>query len=602
MSKLDGGVVHALAVWRAELEYAESGDYPDLDRDLIQHRRVPVLVTYRGDPDELRAAGLDTGFDQGGFVSGQIDLVDIERLESVPGVVAIELVRTDTVDLDTSVQELRVPWKVPPPDPWPGKGAGVIVAVIDTGIDVFHESFQKADGTPRILELWDQSNGLAGGSLPPSPLQQIGKIYKTEEIKAGIDNGSFPSVDDRGHGTHVAGIAAGNGRQDDRCSFPGRYIGVAPEADLIVVKAIGLPPGSTANVLDALQWCFDATTRHSKPVVINCSFSNATGPHDGTSPRDRWIDRLVRPSGIIRSGVAIVTSAGNNGARDIHESGVIPANGSVTIPFYMPDDSRRPDELDIWYSGAATLSVTLTAPPNPAVPGPHVVGPIGPGPSSTVRLGRMRITVDNQLFPNAFNGKKNINITIAAPPPPPPPPQPPLFMRSGTWQLTLTETGGMDASWDAWFEPSKTDGYPEFRFPGDPPAPIPRRAENTIGDPGTGRSVITVANYDDGNGELAIRARRVGPFADPGRDARRRGQAHDRRPRYRCRRGTRPRRSEDPVVVLRPARDRQDRDQHGLSTHRRCRGADAREEQEPQLRAGPRPLAALDPGHRHTGG
>ncbi len=271
MSKLEAMVEQALALWRIESQYAQSGEHPELNAEEVAVREVAVIVTYDGDIAALQRARLRTGFDRGGVVSGHIKLRDIEGLADLPEVIAIELESPVHLMLDDSVQELRVPWLVPPTDPWPGKGTGVIVAVIDTGIDIFHDSFRKSDGTTRILELWDQA-ATTGGSNPPAPFQQVGRVYSTANVNAGITAGPpFASVDTNGHGTHVAGIAAGNGRQDDRCSFPGRYIGVAPEADLVIVKAIALPAGSTPAVNDAMQWCAQAGSRHpgNKPVVIN---------------------------------------------------------------------------------------------------------------------------------------------------------------------------------------------------------------------------------------------------------------------------------------------------------------------------------------------
>ena len=89
-------------------------------------------------------------------------------------------------------------------------------------------------------------------------------MYTAPQINAALTAGPpFASKDTNGHGTHVAGIAAGSGRQDDRCSFPGRYVGVAPDADLLVVKAIGvpaLPATSTEAMPGALRRTRPAST------------------------------------------------------------------------------------------------------------------------------------------------------------------------------------------------------------------------------------------------------------------------------------------------------------------------------------------------------
>ena len=288
MPKLGPSLQQALAVWRTELGYAAQRDQSA--RAEVEGRQVTVIVTYQGEVAPLRDAGLRTGFDSGGKIFGLIALRNVDALAAVPGVVSIVMEPRVKILLDGTIKEMRVPWKVPPTEPWPGKGANVIVAVIDTGIDIFHDSFRKADNTTRILELRDQA-AAAGGSNPPAGFTQVGRVYSKENIRDGLTAGPpFASVDTIGHGTHVAGIAAGNGRQDDRCSFPGRYVGVAPEADLVIVKAIGIP---NPAIRDAFQWCAQAGARHGgKAVVINCSFGSDTGPHDGTSDIDDFVDEI----------------------------------------------------------------------------------------------------------------------------------------------------------------------------------------------------------------------------------------------------------------------------------------------------------------------
>ncbi len=498
MSKLDAKLRNALVAWRVQC-----GGEPEVasrspEWQAIADQRITVVVTYTGDIADLQAAGLDTGFDQGGVVSGHIDMRDVERLEEVPGVVLVEMEPPVRPLLDESVIELRVPWKVPPTDPWPGQGTNVIVAVIDTGIDIFHDSFRKSDGTTRILELWDQS-ATTGGSAPPAAFQQVGLVYSQAQINAGLTAGPpFHSIDSNGHGTHVAGTAAGNGRQDDRCSFPGRYVGVAPLADLVIVKAIALPPGSTAAVGDALTWCAQAGTRlpGSRPVVINCSFGSHSGPHDGTNLRDRQIDAILRPAAGIPPGIAIVCAAGNEGSDSMHEGGTVPANGSSQVQFYIPDGSAQPDSIEVWYNGTATLNATLVAPSNPAQPPPNTTGPIAPGAAgSPFTIGGMTIAATSSTAPQAVNNnKKQIDLNISVPAG--------LTVRSGVWTLTLTETSGTAANWDGWATSARGDGAPTFRLPTDVGEIPAQRRNHTVGSPATSLNAITVANYNDDNGKL----------------------------------------------------------------------------------------------------
>ena len=172
------------------------------------------------------------------------------------------------------------------------------------------------------------------------------------------------------------------------------------------------------------------------------------------------------------------------------------ANGNGQVQFYIPDGSFQPDTFELWYNGTSTLNVTLTAPPNPAQPPPNTIGPIAPGAAgSPFTIGGMSIAVSSSTGPIAANNnKKQIHISISVPAN--------VTVRSGVWTVALNETGGTAAAWDAWVDSARGDAAPTFRLPSDSGQPLARRRENTIGAPGSSRNAITVANYDDGNGEL----------------------------------------------------------------------------------------------------
>ncbi len=204
-------------------------------------------------------------------------------------------------------------------------GKGVIIGVIDSGIDWRHEDFKKADGTSRILALWDltddsfQKTSGTIGSQPPvyfeKEKQWLGTVYTNEQINAALKGtGKVNSFDRYGHGTAVAGTAAGNGRATANGIAPGTYAGVAPEADLIVVKASDCDFFSPASVLTA-EWIAEKAKELKKPVVINMSFGSQFGSHDGTTEGEQFIDWLT---GAGKKGVIVAVAAGNDGRFSIH--------------------------------------------------------------------------------------------------------------------------------------------------------------------------------------------------------------------------------------------------------------------------------------------
>ena len=160
-------------------------------------------------------------------------------------------------------------------------GKGILVGIVDSGVDYFHPDFRNEDGSSRILRLWDQS---LDGNPPEGYL--IGTEFTREQIDEAIKQPTVPmrmqivpSVDVSGHGTSVAGIAAGNGR-----GSRGRiYRGVATQSELLVVK-LGNPREEgfprTTELMQAIDYVVRKALFYKQPVAINISFGNTYGSHE----------------------------------------------------------------------------------------------------------------------------------------------------------------------------------------------------------------------------------------------------------------------------------------------------------------------------------
>ena len=176
--------------------------------------------------------------------------------------------------------------------PFSLSGRGTLVAVVDSGIDYTLPDFRNPDGTTRIRNMWDQS-------LPGNPPEgyAIGTEFTEEQINAALkmEEGTHNRIsrDISGHGTAVAGIAAGNGRGSslrnasvsriESSQVTGIYAGVAPESELLIVKMAsprrdGFP--RTTELMQGVDYVIRKALEYSMPVAVNISFGNTYGAHE----------------------------------------------------------------------------------------------------------------------------------------------------------------------------------------------------------------------------------------------------------------------------------------------------------------------------------
>ncbi len=204
----------------------------------------------------------------------------------------------------------------------PLTGKGVAVVVIDSSIDWKHADFRSADGSSRIVALWDMSDPTfadgKGGSKPPASDPETGKplgtVYTREQLDQGIlGTGVVGSKDRVGHGTACAGIAAGGGPPENT------HRGLAPAASLIVVNAAdGVEGRITGAWPIGTIWAIQTAKKLGLPCVVNQSFGNHFTAKDGSDETERLLNQL---SGAGKPGVIICASAGNEGRESIISGG-----------------------------------------------------------------------------------------------------------------------------------------------------------------------------------------------------------------------------------------------------------------------------------------
>lgn len=214
-------------------------------------------------------------------------------------------------------------------------GAGVLIAVLDSGIEVRRQEFRNRDGSTRIRYLWDQTlepaeENASGESVrrPPAGFR-IGVEFDSAQINRALEEPVpqqqfrlLPTVDTSGHGTAVAGIAAGDSAS---------YQGVASEAELLIVK-LGQPDVTsfprTTEIMRGVTYAVRKAMELEMPVVINLSFGNTYGAHDGSSLLERFLDNSAEMGRTV-----ICIGSGNEGSSNGHLSGSLleePGSGSRT--------------------------------------------------------------------------------------------------------------------------------------------------------------------------------------------------------------------------------------------------------------------------------
>lgn len=465
---------------------------------------------------ELRKNGLTIGTVAGNIVTAPIPLHQIKSIASLPGTKRIEAAKICRPMLSESIAAIQAD------DVWNAalgpafQGEGVIVGIVDSGIDWSHPDFIDENGQTRILSIWDQTSD---AGTPPDGYE-FGSEYSQAQINDEIDGTPANIVqgkDTWGHGTHVAGIAAGNGRATGNGQSAGIYKGVAPQADLIIVKS-GDTFFLTDLIIDGIGYIFSkaATYNPPRPVVINLSVGGShLGPHDGTSTFERAIDNML----LGQSGRALVVAAGNDGDKVNHFGkalSLFQGRDTLTVHFSVNGTNPNIEDFvlfDIWYAGDSDLEVTVISPNN------ELFGPIGRGRTGNWPSLPGDIQIDNaSTGVNPFNGDNECTIRIA---------DNRVGgilnddLQTGTWKLFL---GGLLLDDD----PSKEERYDGWLYESSMGAVITGGMERgrLLAEPGNSRLTITAGSYSTRTtwpslfmdpyspGGIALGA--TSPFSSPG--------------------------------------------------------------------------------------
>lgn len=348
------------------------------------------------------------------------------------------------------------------------RGKGTLIGIVDSGIDYENAEFRNEDGTTRIVSLWDQS---VNGRPPAGYL--AGTEYTREQIDAALATEDkevrrqmVKTSDVSGHGTAVAGIAAGNGRGSEGR----RFRGAAPEAELIIVK-MGAPREGgfprTTELMRGVDYIVRKAVELRRPVAINISFGNTYGSHDGTSLLERFLNDIADMWKNV-----ICIGSGNEGASAGHVSGKVRRQISETVELAV--QQREPAlSIQIWKSYVDEMGVSVISPSG------RQAGPF------YEFLGAQRyILGDTELLiyygePKPYSVKQEIYLSLL------PGKQ---YIESGVWKIVLTPGRIVDGEYQMWL-PTQTSLNMGTAF-------LQPNSMSTLTIPSTASLAVTVAAYD----------------------------------------------------------------------------------------------------------
>lgn len=429
---------------------------------------VQVIVRFKDSLGPLQAAGFQPETITGDIATGSIHVAQLGSLDECAELIRAEAAVQLSPSLDLSVPEIKADVVHSAPDQ--RRGSGVVVGVVDSGIDFTHNNFIDAGGATRIRRIWDQNLAPAAGEASPAGFT-YGVEYDDTGINAALGTANpFAQVrhqDDPSvghHGTHVSGIAAGDGSLAGNGEPANTYIGVAPQSTIVVVATDFF----ATSLIDGVSYVFQVADSLGQPAVVNLSLGGVIGPHDGTSNLERGITNLVAGNGKV-----VVAAAGNEGSDNAHASGTVAPGVPVTLTINVPNNRSEQLILDLWYDGSDTFGTTLQDPAGNASTNVAV------GDSEFAVLSGSPFLLDSRDN-DPENGDKRIQVII----------DPPAggVITAGAWQLQLNPVTVNVGTFDAWINnPAR---QPVVAFPA-----AQATATGTLSSPATANRVISVGSY-----------------------------------------------------------------------------------------------------------
>lgn len=414
-----------------------------------------LIVRYSGDIEKaLEPLNASVQILSGGYAIVKIGKLLVDALASLPEIIYVEKPKKLVYELDYSVYASCVTqvWS----EPYNLSGNGCIIAIIDSGMDYFHPDFQNDDGTTRILAIYDEESGV---------------VYEREDINEAIrlgDSSIVPVVDRSGHGTHVAGIAAGNGR-----ALGGKYKGVAYNAELLAVRLGRNRYFNTASLMKALDFCINRAVSYQKPIAINISLGNNYGAHDGASLLETYLNYI---SSVWKT--VIVAGTGNEASKRVHIEGYVKDNA---VKENIVIGEREPSlDMQLWKNYGDDFLIYITGPDG------QMYGPvrkegvtvffIGNGSRLYVYYGEPApYSTSQEILFQWIGGEKGLP--------------------AGIWTLNLEPVAVKNGRYDGWLSSgafvSRDTGF-ENAVP-----------ETTLTIPSTAYRIISVGAYDAATGKYA---------------------------------------------------------------------------------------------------
>ena len=427
-------------------------------------------IIYTKSPEVLRANGITIQSSHDTFVTAWLSLDQIAKVSALAEVDFVDTPKFLKTNNDISVAStgasLLHAGKL---DNTPYKGDGVIVAIIDTGIDWDHPDFKNPlDQTKsRILRIWDQTLLTpTAGEVAPEGFS-FGVEYTQAQINDEIDGsptGFVREKDNDGHGTHVAGTAAGNG-----AALSTKYEGLAPNADIVVIKA-GESSFSTSNIISALDYLKNLATSLGKPIVVNMSLGSQNGAHDGTDPLELAIDNFTDTA----AGRMVVVASGNENGDDIHKQLALAGNANTSINLQVPVASASTSEdvfqFTLYANDTSTMTTSVTAPDGTVATSLSNNG-------TSVFGGKAKVYLSNYIDSESGDRKVQVYVTRTTT----------ATDVSGAWTISLTNTTSNTLTIDGWLD-TKGDDFSNITLTGGD-------SNYLVGTPGSATKAITVGAY-----------------------------------------------------------------------------------------------------------